>query len=511
MGTASMGNQSCTLRAEILHNRQRFRDMEKRIAKRRSLKRRCHAALEAAKFAVSHAADVYASAAVEAPFLELARNFSVDLAETPHPGSFLHVMTTAYTYGGHTRCVERWIENAEPGERHSCLIVQQDADLPAHLEKVCSAHGGELLLLDSGESMLERALAARRIASGYACIVLHTHMDDPIALIAFGTPEFKRPVIFFNHADHIFWLGASIADLVADLDSQGHGITIHRRGIQKSRILGIPPDAAQRSVIEKKAARKALGIAEQANLVFASGNINKFTPVADLSFAFILAQILDKEKESIGCVVGVTPDMPGWEEHLAPFAERLKLVQAIPYEQYCLWVSAADIVLDSYPVGGGTAMIDAVSFGKPVLSLDPCKQSDFLSRSLACCADLDDLLTKVRRILHEPGFAEYLYQDVYIHFAQEVSIHEWLRKRNELLACLPEAHAIADIHIPPHEAEEIHEVTLRFCRWIEPHREQQRTLFFKKFRHWLFRWKWKRNKKQFTLFGIRIIEDQNIF
>ena len=68
---------------------------------------------------------------------------------------------------------------------------------------------------------------------------MHTHPHDPSALIAFGTPDFKRPIILFNHADHIFWLGLSVADYVADLNSGGNKITSINRGAKNSFILSV--------------------------------------------------------------------------------------------------------------------------------------------------------------------------------------------------------------------------------------------------------------------------------
>lgn len=42
-------------------------------------------------------------------------------------------------------------------------------------------------------------------------------MDDPTAVVAFGIEKFERPVIFYNHSAHLFWIGKSIADIVLDV------------------------------------------------------------------------------------------------------------------------------------------------------------------------------------------------------------------------------------------------------------------------------------------------------
>ena len=43
----------------------------------------------------------------------------------------------------------------------------------------------------------------RKIASGFEKIILHIHSDDLVTFIAFATNDFKRPVLFFNHLDHL--------------------------------------------------------------------------------------------------------------------------------------------------------------------------------------------------------------------------------------------------------------------------------------------------------------------
>lgn len=52
---------------------------------------------------------------------------------------------------------------------------------------------------------------------GYEYIILHTHMEDAIAVVAFGTEDFMHPILFYNHTSYLFWIGKSITDLLLDL------------------------------------------------------------------------------------------------------------------------------------------------------------------------------------------------------------------------------------------------------------------------------------------------------
>ena len=56
-------------------------------------------------------------------------------------------------------------------------------------------------------------------------------MDDPTAVVAFGIEKFERPVIFYNHSAHLFWIGKSIADIVLDVVKDNE-ITKKQRNIK---------------------------------------------------------------------------------------------------------------------------------------------------------------------------------------------------------------------------------------------------------------------------------------
>ena len=83
-----------------------------------------------------------------------------------------------------------------------------------------------------------------------------------------GSLQFQRPVIFYNHADHGFWLGASIADIVADLRVKGQRLTQEFRGVKDSFLLGIPTDMpATKSQFDKTLAREKLSLPKDKKIV----------------------------------------------------------------------------------------------------------------------------------------------------------------------------------------------------------------------------------------------------
>ena len=75
-------------------------------------------ACDAATFATKHTTDIFSSKIIEDVFLRIAQSHSIALPQSYNPNTVLHVMTEAYISGGHTRCVERWV-NLFPEQKHS--------------------------------------------------------------------------------------------------------------------------------------------------------------------------------------------------------------------------------------------------------------------------------------------------------------------------------------------------------------------------------------------------------
>ena len=172
----------------------------------------------ASSYAVSYNTGYYTSSVIENVYIDYAKNINVDISNIQFKeNSFLHVLTEGYNTGGHTRVVERWIQNAPSDQMHSVVVLRPNDAKLEDLNKYTKEKNGEFIYYDNSWSLEEKALKLRQLGMHYQYIILHTHMDDPTATIAFGTEEFTRPILFYNHASHLFWLGKGITDLHLDL------------------------------------------------------------------------------------------------------------------------------------------------------------------------------------------------------------------------------------------------------------------------------------------------------
>lgn len=233
----------------------------------------------ALKYAVNSNTGYFTSSKLETLYTDYAKTIDIpDYNIEYKPNSFLHVLTMGYKTGGHTRVVERWIKNAPLNEFHNVVILNK-TDKFEVLEKNTKDKNGECFYFSNELSLKEKALKLRELAMHFEFIILHTHMEDPIATVAFGTEKFTRPVIFYNHADHLFWIGKSISDLTLDLIENAE-ITKERRNIDKTFYMGIPTDIHIKETTKSKDEyRKELGLPLNKRIIMSSGIINKFNPI----------------------------------------------------------------------------------------------------------------------------------------------------------------------------------------------------------------------------------------
>lgn len=492
---------------KIKKNQREFFHLVNKIPNVASNVRKQQLAWAAMHHANERPTDVFSSDIIEKVFLDLAQQNSIPLAEEFDKGTVLHVMSEAYTYGGHTRCVERWI-SLWPEHKHSCIVLRQGREVafPQTLKERVEHSGGDMMLNynNPAKSKLKIALQLRELAAHYEYIVLHIHVD-PIPLIAFGTEEFKRPIIYFNHATHTFWVGISIADHVADLSTSSHETTVKYRGARESSILGIPVDTEVNEIqIDKKESRKALGIKDHQKVVFTSGNQRKFAPIGDISFEDVVSDILTTDPDCIFYIVGTCPNVFFWPKLKKRFKDRLIILKGLDYAEYLQYLAASDLVIDSYPVGGGTAIIDAVKAGKPVLTLHTFFQSDYLLQSKASCATYDEFKEKAARILRDSAYGEEIYRDVHSRWLASLNPEAWRKRCQAIYDSLPLEHRVHHFTTPPPPTK-VTKIALITCRWADFTTSERFTKRLLELRRKYFRVRLKKEEKIVRLFGIDLI------
>jgi hypothetical protein len=409
--------------------------------------------LAAAHASEAHFLGILADSTLEERLLAIGRSLPAAPAKkrTWPPKNILHVVSLAYKVGGHTRLCRRWIENDSIIHRHDVVLTSQRGSIPGNLKQAVEQSGGEITVLNSESPLLERAKQLREIACAQAdVIILHTHMHDPLPVLAFADRD-APPVMLLNHADHTYWLGASVADLVADIRASGQELTRHCRGIKESVILPIPLEGIDggsadggRSSQLQTVERNRLGIPQDALVFLTIGSEYKYQPINQYDFLSAAEQIL--EKCSGAYLIAIGPKAGGrWAAASIKTGGRLQALGE--QEDVAPFHAAADIYLEGFPFGSLTALLEAGLSGLPCVGAPGITPSGLKSDSLALAtmpapASVEDYIAEALRLAGDPQARRREGRRLQAAIRENHCGAGWMGHLAEAYARLPEKHAL---------------------------------------------------------------------
>lgn len=425
--------------------KQNFEKMLKKLQLLDDIEEKLCFASSLAYYFVYHNTGYYTSSVLEKVFLDYAQTIKIDLSKIQYKkNSVLHILSQGLETGGHTRVVERWIENAPQDQIHSVIQIHDTDAKLITLKNNVKSKNGEFISLNNKLSIREKAIELRKLAMEYEYIILHTNMEDPTAIIAFGTEEFTRPILFYNHASHHPWIGKSIADLVLDIEDNDP-VTKEKRGITNTYFLGVPSKEISILKPNKKEIRDKLILPVDKKIIVTCGSAARFRNVLNKSFVDYLSSILDDN--SCCYVIGVKPKNREWQKNIKRSKKDIKLMGYISFgDGFLDYLKAADLYLDSYPLCGGTAVIDAISSGVPVLSLKSVdSQFDYFINTSAYCKTEDEFIEKAKKVLNNENYAQELFEELKNSLIKYQSVDAWNKKVENLYKIAPKQHKVKDL------------------------------------------------------------------
>ncbi len=278
----------------------------------------------------------------------------------------LHVASELLPVGGLINNLVHWLQ-ADTGRTHSLAAIHQRGDVPANVVGPVKSSGGAIYRINRTQGhQVAWARKLREIAQGYDAVVLHTYGQDPVPLMAFAEPDKRPPLLLLNHADHLFWLGASIADVVINMREAAQDLTIARRGVEPRRNIVVPTVISPpKRVMSREDARAKLGIAPETILIFSAARAMKYRTVDGVTFAAPFVQLLKKHPNAHLLVLGAG-DREDWRADSAAVGGRIRGLPESPEAR--IYHEAADIYVDSFPFVSSTSMMEAAGLGVPLVS-----------------------------------------------------------------------------------------------------------------------------------------------
>ena len=422
------------LTARVASNKSRFEALTRSLAYKENDEDILSGAETAIAFQMSHSTGYYSSTEIEEALLKVARRHTVSLPSEYKKNSILHVMTRYMEVGGHTRVVERWIARSSLEELHSVAVLSPSGEPPPYaLRYSVESHHGDIIQFDSSSSTLQKALDLRKLASSFERVILHVNCEDMVPILAFGTEDFQRPVFLFNHADHVFGLGVSIADAFIDFRKLGAVLSRNYRGVSNSCLLALPYD--DRTPLEAKgdrdAIRASLDIRPGQKVIVSAASAYKYHPFLQWNFVDYMESVLDLRQDVRFIIIG-----PKKAYGKIRHRDRINALGLVSPDELARYFVCADLVVDSLPFGSGLTLQDAVSIGAPILSLETIAgKMDYVEESSAYAHSIEELVDMTCRILDNPEYADSVRKDVTSRLQVSMSREKWLKDIGDIYKC----------------------------------------------------------------------------
>jgi glycosyltransferase involved in cell wall biosynthesis len=334
------------------------------------------------------------------------------------PRQILHVASSVMGIGGHSRMLWRWIAQDSQSCHSLALTRQFPAAVPQVLADAIGNSGGKIHTINKNfGGLIAWARQLRSIAATADLVVLHVANHDVVPFLAFANKQQSPPTLFVDHADHQFWIGASTSDVVVSLRESGMRLAIERRAIpaHRSMLLPIIIEPTQRQV-DRAAAKQQIGIPADSVMLLSIARSVKYQTIDGMSFADAHLPLLQKFDRAVLVVVGPDPaQCQDWAAAISQAQGRIEIVPA--REDTAIFYQAADIYVDSFPFISNTSLLEAGTYGVPLVSRYPypSDSSDILGAdmpgltgNLIRVRDLDEYTKMLSQLVENAAFRQSL-------------------------------------------------------------------------------------------------------
>lgn len=287
----------------------------------------------------------------------------------PQPGSSnrsrrrqVYAVSELYREGGHTRVLEDLI-GANPGDDHHLIWISGEvAPTAASMAEFLRVNRAISIYALYGEPIDKLRWAFRLLAALDPDVLVHLgHPNDPVSL-ALMLEDAARRLVMIHHCDCSFALGRSLPGVVH--------VTLGRHFQQVARnAWGLRAAFLPLTCLEPSVEKLSSRLADCSLVTATSGSAHKFDLGGDPSYLDILMVRFSVREGTHFHFGPLSPEQIERIEKLLDslgWSRRFVHVPHVPHLAAALKEVGTALYIDSYPVGGGRAIVEAMAAALPI-------------------------------------------------------------------------------------------------------------------------------------------------
>lgn len=269
--------------------------------------------------------------------------------ETKTNKNILHICSSLRLAGGHSKLLFNWIKT-DYKNSHTILSTRLSLDDMKNVSSAYIKDNVPSLINLNADSKLKKAEELKKHLEGfhYDYIILHTDPNEVIATVALSDIKIKTPVLLLNHADHTFWLGSTITDILLQIRESNIALDKKRRNISDQALLPIPIKSNQ--FIKKYNSENQTKQLK----ILSTGSLFKYTPTKEYNFYEEIFTLAKKHPEILINIVGIDKDSKYALKYQLKNINYLGLLNSEDLNQL---ENEADIFLEGFPLPSFTALL----------------------------------------------------------------------------------------------------------------------------------------------------------
>ncbi|MBB6371669.1 hypothetical protein [Chryseobacterium shigense] len=353
--------------------------------------------------------------------------------KTGKTNRILHICSEVYTSGGHSKLLYNWIKN-NSSNTHTILSTRLSLEEMKEISNfyLKGSIDVEHVSVKSSSKIESVKLLNGQPLNDYDIIALHIHPDETITNIILSQKDITTPVCFINHADHVFWLGTSVADMVLQIRESSIAIDVERRCILKERqfFLPIPIETANEIKEEEETTTDETHVIN----LLSTGTAYKYNPNEHYNFLREAYKIVEENTDVIFNIVGINSDSDYAKEYRH---ERIVLHGIVSSQKLAEIEKETDIYIEGFPMPSFTALLQAALRKIPfALHYNPLSAfrlfSDNNEHHIVYPKNLDEWHSNIRMLIQDAKYRTETSQKQQEYVLNNYSIEVWKSRIQEL-------------------------------------------------------------------------------